>query len=48
LVREGELRIRKVTRSKRRFTLDQLLADVSADNLHPETDSGPAVGKESI
>jgi antitoxin component of MazEF toxin-antitoxin module len=47
-VGEGELRIRKVNRRVRRFTLAQLLADVTPDKLHPETDTGPAVGKEII
>ena len=47
-VGEGELRIRKVKRRVRRFTLEQLLADVTPDKLHPETDTGPAVGKEII
>ncbi len=47
-VGEGELRIRKVKRRIRRFTLEQLLADVTPDKLHPETDTGPAVGKEVI
>ena len=45
---EGELRIRKVKRRVRRFTLQQLLADVTPDKLHPETDTGPAIGKEVI
>jgi antitoxin MazE len=27
-------------------TLDELLAGVTADNIHPETDWGPAVGRE--
>jgi antitoxin component of MazEF toxin-antitoxin module len=47
-VAEGELRIRKVNRRVRRFTLEQLLANVTPDKLHPETDTGPAVGKEVI
>jgi antitoxin component of MazEF toxin-antitoxin module len=47
-VGEGELRIRKVKRGVRRFTLDQLLANVTPDKLHPETEMSPAVGKEVI
>jgi len=45
-VAEGELRIRKVKRRVRRFTLEQMLADVIPDKLHRETDTGPAMGKE--
>lgn len=29
-----------------RYTLDELLRDVTDDQLHPETDTGPAVGRE--
>lgn len=27
-------------------TLDELLAGITKENLHPETDTGPPVGKE--
>jgi hypothetical protein len=47
-VRDGVLRIRRVKPRVRRFTLEQLLADVTPDKLHGETDTGPAVGKEVI
>lgn len=29
-----------------RFTLEDLLAGVTPENIHEETDTGPAVGKE--
>lgn len=29
-------------------TLDELLAGVTDDNLHPEWDTGPAVGREVV
>jgi hypothetical protein len=47
-VRDGELRIRRVKPRVRRFTLEELLADVSPNKLHGETDTGPAVGREVI
>lgn len=28
------------------YSLDELLSDISPENLHDETDWGPAVGKE--
>ena len=31
---------------ERRYTLNQLLANVTEDNLHSEQDSGPALGDE--
>ena len=33
---------------KPRLTLDDLLARVTDDNLHGETDTGPAVGREIL
>jgi antitoxin component of MazEF toxin-antitoxin module len=47
-VNEGEFRIRRVTQRRRRITLEQLLGDMTPDKLHPETDTGPAVGREAI
>ncbi len=32
--------------SRPRYTLEELLRDVTDDQLHPETDTGPAVGRE--
>jgi antitoxin MazE len=29
-----------------RYTLNELLGRVTDENLHPETDTGPAVGRE--
>ena len=42
---EGRLLITPVV--KRKFTLRKLLADVTADNLHGEVDTGGAVGGEA-
>jgi antitoxin MazE len=41
---DGRLVIEKKTR--RHPTLDELLAKVTPDNIHPETDWGPPVGRE--
>lgn len=35
-----------VTPEQRRPTLDELLAGVTKDNIHGETDLGPPVGRE--
>ena len=40
----GRIVIEKAT--ARPPTLDQLLAKITPDNVHPETDWGPPVGKE--
>ena len=44
-VAEGELRIRRA-KPKVRFSLAELLAGITPDNIHPETDTGAPVGKE--
>jgi antitoxin MazE len=44
LLTEGKLVIVPV--SKQDFTLEQLLAQVTEENLHREVDMGPAVGNE--
>jgi antitoxin MazE len=41
---DGELVIRPL--AERKLTLRQLLAGVTKENLHHETDTGHAVGKE--
>ena len=41
---EGRLVIKAVTRPQ--YTLRALLADVTADNLHGEVDTGPPAGNE--
>jgi antitoxin component of MazEF toxin-antitoxin module len=44
-----ELRVRKVQKVvARRYTLRQLMAGVTAKNIHAEVKAGPAVGKESL
>jgi len=42
---EGKLVI--VPAAEPQLTLEQLLAQVTEDNVHDETDTGPAVGKET-
>jgi antitoxin MazE len=44
-VERGKLII--VPSAKPTFTLKQLLAQVTEENLHQETDTGPAVGREA-
>jgi antitoxin MazE len=44
-VSEGKLMLEPVTKSK--YTLEQLLAGVTQDNLHHEIETGPAVGNEA-
>jgi antitoxin component of MazEF toxin-antitoxin module len=42
-----EALIRKVRQARpRKYTLEQLLAGVTSENLHPEFDTGPPVGRE--
>jgi antitoxin MazE len=43
-IAEGKLLLEPVVEPK--YTLAHLLADVTADNLHHEVDTGPAVGNE--
>lgn len=43
LLEEHELRIKPTSR---RFSLDELLADVTDENIHREVDTGPPVGNE--
>ena len=48
--RQGdELRLRKATRvTVRRYSFKQLMAGVTAANLHAEVKTGPAVGSEIL
>lgn len=43
LLEEHELRIKP---TPHRFSLDELLAGVTDDNIHREVDTGPPVGNE--
>ncbi len=43
-LRDGEIVIQRVSRTP--LTLDELLRDVTDENLHGEWDTGPAVGRE--
>ena len=36
-----------IIRASHELTLDELLAGITDDNLHGETDTGPAVGAEA-
>ncbi len=43
-VRDGELKVGPV--GKVRFTLEELLEEITEENRHGEVDTGPAVGGE--
>ena len=43
-ISEGKLLLEPVVEPK--YTLEQLLAEVTADNLHHEVESGPALGNQ--
>jgi antitoxin component of MazEF toxin-antitoxin module len=44
-----ELRVRKARQKVgRRFSFKQLMAGVTAENIHAEVDTGPAVGGEAL
>ncbi len=43
-VGEDEIRIRR--RKRRRFTLNELLAQITPENMHAEVPTGAPVGKE--
>jgi len=43
-LRDGKLLISPIVESK--ITLDELLEQVTEDNIHGEVETGPAVGKE--
>lgn len=45
-VEDGRIVIEPVAPAE--VTLDQLLAGVTADNLHAEEDFGPAIGREAL
>ena len=44
-----ELRVRKVQQVvARRYSFKQLMAGVTAENIHAEVQTGPAVGREAL
>jgi antitoxin MazE len=45
-VEDGKLIIAPMQKKKWKYSLEELLAGVSAENIHPETDWGSAVGEE--
>ena len=47
--REGdELRVRKASTVRRRYSFKQLMAKVTKKNIHAEVKTGPAVGREAL
>jgi hypothetical protein len=47
--RGDELRLRKARRVvARRYSFKQLMAGVTADNIHAEVPTGPSVGREAL
>jgi antitoxin MazE len=44
-LRDGQLVLKAV--SPRRWTLEDLLAEVTTENIHAEIDSGESVGREA-
>ncbi len=45
-VEEGNLIMTPLQQRKWKYSLEELLAGVSEENIHPETDWGSAVGEE--
>ncbi len=45
-VEDGKLTIAPMQKKKWKYSLEELLAGVSEENIHPETDWGSAVGEE--
>ena len=45
-----ELHVRKATspKRKRRYTFNELMAEVTPENIHAEVDIGPPVGDEAL
>ncbi len=48
LVVEGDSLVIRKEKRKPRYTLEELLASVDENNLHPETDWGADVGRERL
>lgn len=44
----GELRLKPVKTIRKPYTLDELLKGITPDNVHPEIDFGPDVGREPV
>jgi antitoxin MazE len=45
---EGGRIVIEPVRNTKKYDLEQLLADITPENLHSEVDFGPAVGKEAF
>jgi antitoxin component of MazEF toxin-antitoxin module len=46
-VSDDEVRVRKAKPVSRKYTLAQLIAGVTPENIHAEVDTGPSVGGEA-
>jgi len=46
-VLNGEI-VMKVRTEKPKYSLDELLADITDENIHPPTDWGEPVGRETL
>jgi len=49
-LKNGALVIRPIKRlrRKRKYTLQELVAQITPENIHPEIDYGPPVGREIL
>lgn len=47
-ISDDEVRIRKAKAGHKRPSLRQLLKGINENNIHPEVDFGPPVGKEAL
>jgi hypothetical protein len=45
-VGDDEIRLRKAKTVAKKYSLAQLLAGITPENIHPEVDFGPPVGRE--
>lgn len=45
---EGDAMIASTKPRRKKYTLEELCAQIKPEHLHPETNWGPAVGKEII
>ena len=46
-ISDGKIVI-KVRSAKPKYSLDEMLAQITDENIHPETDWGPPVGREIL
>lgn len=48
VLEDGQLRIVSVKEKEPRYTLEELVAQITPENRHEEWDTGPPVGKEIL